>query len=64
MIWVVAVAIFFMIVFTNMGARIGLANSDSLLNNIGGKWGKKISAIIGIGIFLVATSFQAGTLPG
>ena len=64
MIWVVAVAIFFMIVFTNMSARIGLANSNSLLNNIGKQWGKKISAIVGIGIFLVAISFQSGNSIG
>ena len=34
MLWVVVVAIFFMLIFTNMGARIGLHTDVSLLSNI------------------------------
>ncbi|MGN6541828.1 MAG: Nramp family divalent metal transporter, partial [Ginsengibacter sp.] len=64
MIWIIAVAIFFMIVFTNMGARIGLATKNSLLANIREEWGSTVAVIIGIGIFLVTTSFQAGNSTG
>lgn len=64
MIWIVAVAIFFMIVFTNMGARIGEASKKSLLSSIRGEWGNKVAVIIGVGIFLVTTSFQAGNSTG
>ena len=64
MLWVVVVAIFFMLIFTNMGARIGLSSSTSLLTHIRNKWGKSAGIIIGIGVFLVTTSFQAGNSIG
>jgi Mn2+/Fe2+ NRAMP family transporter len=64
LLWIVAVAILFMAVFTNMGERIGLASHQSLLTLIRDKWNKKIAVLIGIGIFLVATSFQAGNSVG
>jgi manganese transport protein len=64
MLWVVVVAIFFMAIFTSMAARIGMATKQSLLNTIRLKWGSKFSAIIGIGIFLVTISFQAGNAIG
>lgn len=63
-LWVVVVAIFFMLIFTNMGARIGLSNPFSLLQIIRNKWGKPAAVAIGIGVFLVATSFQAGNSIG
>lgn len=64
MLWIVVVAIFFMLIFTNMGARIGLHTDVSLLTNIKAKWGKAVSILIGLGVFLVATSFQAGNAIG
>jgi len=64
LLWIVAVAILFMAVFTNIGERIGLADSRSLLSIIREKWSKLAAIIIGIGIFLVATSFQAGNSVG
>src|SRR5690606_38275712 len=64
LLWIVLIAIFFMIIFTRMGARIGLASEHSLLVTIRQQWGKSVSAIIGIGLFLVATSFQAGNSIG
>lgn len=64
LLWIVVVATFFMIIFTNMGARIGLACKNSLLTTIREEWGRKISIVTGIGIFLVSTSFQAGNSIG
>ncbi|QMU27377.1 Nramp family divalent metal transporter [Adhaeribacter radiodurans] len=64
LLWIIAVAIFFMTVFTVMGARIGVAAKQSLLATIRLKWGKAAAIIIGFGIFLVATSFQAGNSIG
>jgi len=64
LLWIVVVAILFMAVFTNMGERIGQASSKSLLTMIRDQWSAKISIIIGIGIFLVTTSFQAGNSVG
>ena len=64
MLWIVVVAIFFMLVFTNMGARIGLSGSSSLLTHLRNKWGKGAAIAIGLGVFLVTTSFQAGNSIG
>lgn len=64
LIWLVIVAVFFLIIFTNMSARIGLATQKSLLSAIREKWGKTASITMGGGIFLVATSFQAGNSIG
>lgn len=64
LLWVVVVAIFFMLIFTNMSARIGAQRQETLLTLIRhqiGRWG---SIFIGVGIFLVATSFQAGNSTG
>ncbi|MBC6491395.1 Nramp family divalent metal transporter [Flavihumibacter stibioxidans] len=62
--WIIVVAIFFMILFANMGSRIGAAAPDTLLTVIRQKWGRAITIAIGLGIFLVATSFQAGNSVG
>lgn len=64
LLWIVVVAILFMAIFTNMGERIGLASHQSLLTLIRNKWSKKVALLIGVGIFLVATSFQAGNSVG
>lgn len=63
-LWLVVVAIFFMLVFTGMGARIGLCSSETLLSLVRKKWGRTIGIIIGMGVFLVTTSFQAGNSIG
>lgn len=64
MIWLVVVAIYFMILFTTMAARIGVATNQSLLQTIRVKWGRKASLIVGVGVFLVAASFQSGNSVG
>lgn len=64
LIWIIVISIFFMLIFTNMSARIGQYNSESLLTLIKRKTGKWGGILIGVGIFLVATSFQAGNSTG
>ena len=64
LLWVVAVAIFFMVIFTGMGARIGAVNKGSLLSLIRQQWGSKVAIALGVGVFLVTTSFQAGNSIG
>lgn len=64
LLWVVVVAIFFMIVFTSIGSRIGMATDDSILTTIRKEYGKWVAGLMGVGIFLVATSFQAGNSIG
>lgn len=62
--WIVIVAIFFMAIFTGMGSRIGSSSDKSLLTLIREKFGNVVSIVIGVGIFLVAASFQAGNTIG
>lgn len=64
MLWIIIVAVLFMMVFTSMNARIGVASSRSLLTVIREKWGKTAAVLIGIGVFLVTASFQAGNVIG
>jgi len=63
-IWVILQAVVFMLSYTEMGARIGMATSDSLLCSIQQKWGKAASVILGLGIFAITASFQAGNTIG
>ncbi|QEC52201.1 Mn2+/Fe2+ NRAMP family transporter [Anseongella ginsenosidimutans] len=64
LLWVIAAAVLFMIIFTAMNARIGVAAQQSLLMVIREKWGRAVSIVSGIGIFLVTASFQAGNSVG
>jgi Mn2+/Fe2+ NRAMP family transporter len=64
LLWIVAVAIFFMIIFTMMSARVGIATSQSLLSTISDKWGMPARIAIGVGVFMVTASFQAGNSIG
>ncbi|WP_240975296.1 Nramp family divalent metal transporter [Chitinophaga fulva] len=64
LLWIVAVAIFFMIIFTTMAARVGIATNESLLSTISRKWGRPGRIGIGVGVFLVTASFQAGNSIG
>ena len=40
LLWIIVVAMFFMAIFTIMGARIGVATKQSLLTTIKQKWGQ------------------------
>lgn len=64
LLWIIVVAIFFMVVFTAMAARIGIASDVSFLNLIRQKWGGVAAVATGVGVFLVAASFQAGNAIG
>ncbi|WP_373512782.1 divalent metal cation transporter, partial [Persicitalea sp.] len=64
LLWIIPVAILFMIVFTTMSARIGLATDQSLLSSIKARFGKTAATVVGIGVFLVCISFQAGNAIG
>ncbi|MCI0920132.1 NRAMP family divalent metal transporter [Sphingobacterium rhinopitheci] len=64
LMWIVIIALFFMGTFTAMCSRIGVVQDKSLLTLIKENFNKNIGIAIGIGIFLVATSFQAGNSIG
>lgn len=64
LVWIVFVALFFMGIYTAMCSRIGASQDKSLLTLIKTYFNKPIGIAIGIGVFLVATSFQAGNSIG
>ncbi len=64
LLWIVVVAIFFMVIFTAMAARIGMASDVSFLTLIRNKWGRPAAIAAGVGVFLVSASFQAGNSIG
>jgi len=64
LLWVIPVAVFFMMLFTEMSSRVGLQLEDSALDAIGATWGRPLAVLNGLGIFLVASSFQAGNAIG
>ncbi len=64
LLWLIVIAIFFMLIFTEMGARVGIVTNASLLTIIKNKWGKAASILIGLSIFLITASFQAGNTIG
>ncbi|UYZ21712.1 Nramp family divalent metal transporter [Mesobacillus jeotgali] len=64
LVWVLAVVVFFMMIYTEMSTRIGLATKESFIQVMKNKWGKPASLLIGLGAFLVTASFQAGNALG
>ena len=64
LLWAVVAAIFFMAVFTSMASRIALATDQSFLALIKERWGKPVAVLVGIGVFFVTASFQAGNSTG
>jgi manganese transport protein len=64
LLWAIVVTIFFMIIFTSIAARIGLATKQSLLTTIREKWGGAAAIIIGLCVFFVTAAFQAGNSIG
>jgi len=64
LLWIVPFCVLFMGAFTVVATRIGIASKDSLLSQIRVKYGKWVAIVIGVGLFLVAASFQAGNSIG
>ncbi|WP_047983340.1 Nramp family divalent metal transporter [Ornithinibacillus californiensis] len=64
LLWLVVVAVIFMMIYTEMATRIGLASKISFIQIMKNKWGKWGALLIGIGAFLVTASFQAGNSIG
>lgn len=64
LLWIVPFCVLFMGAFTVVATRIGIASEDSLLSQIRLKYGRWVAIVIGVGLFLVAASFQAGNSIG
>ncbi len=64
LLWVIVLAVFFMVLFTEMSARVGMVTQASLLTLLQQKWGRAVAIVLGICIFLITASFQAGNTIG
>ena len=64
LLWVVPICILFMASFTIVSTRIGLSSDLTLIQLIRKKYGHTFCIIIGVGLFIVAASFQAGNSIG
>ncbi|MGO3146227.1 MAG: Nramp family divalent metal transporter [Leucobacter sp.] len=64
LLWVPVIATILMLCFVNIGVRIGLSTDQSILNTVSKRLGGIVAIIVGVGSFLVVTSFQAGNSAG
>ncbi|MEO4055499.1 Nramp family divalent metal transporter [Solibacillus sp. CAU 1738] len=64
LVWILGLAVILMMAYTEMSARIGLAANGTFIEIIKKKWGVAAGLVIGVGAFLVTTSFQAGNAIG
>ncbi|NND34020.1 MAG: Nramp family divalent metal transporter [Saprospiraceae bacterium] len=64
LLWVILVSIVFMASFTRLSSHIGCATKNSLMEIIAHQYGRWISFLLGIGIFCISASFQAGNSIG
>lgn len=64
LLWIILFTTLFMIIFTLMSARIGLTLKQTPLQYIRERYGTFVAVVIGISIFLVTISFQAGNSLG
>jgi len=64
LLWLIVLSIVFMIVFTVMSAKFGLAMDQSMMQTIRKKYGRIYSVLIGICISGVTISFQTGNAIG
>lgn len=64
LLWVIVLSIIFMVSFTRMSSAIGCSTSDSLMQIIARRYGRWVAFFLGIGIFLISSSFQAGNSIG
>ncbi len=64
LLWVIVVSVLFMIAYTRLSAELGLTLNESLIQEIRQRYGKWIAMLLGVGIFCISASFQAGNSIG
>jgi len=60
MSWVVVVAVAFMMVYTAMGARLGVVSGHPAGDVVAHRAGRPLAAAIGVGVFFISAAFQFG----
>jgi manganese transport protein len=58
--WVVVVAVFFMMVYTTLAAKLGVVADRSPGDLISHRLGRWLSVLIGTGVFFISAAFQFG----
>jgi manganese transport protein len=58
--WVVVVAVAFMMVYTALGAKLGVVSSQSAGQLVADRAGRWLAVLIGLGVFFIAAAFQFG----
>lgn len=64
LMWIVPIAMVFMTAFTLMASKIGLASENSPIQLIKIRYGPWPARVMGVGVFLITASFQAGNSIG
>lgn len=64
LLWVPVIATILMLCFVDIGVRIGLSTDRGLLPTVAHRLTGLVAVLVGIGSFLVVTSFQAGNSAG
>ena len=60
MLWVVVVAVIFMMVYTSLGAKLGVATTQSPGDLVAQRAGRPLAVMIGLGVFFISAAFQFG----
>ncbi len=60
MLWLIATACIFMMVFMTLGAKLGVVLEKSIGQVITELAGKKLAIAIGLGVFVISTAYQSG----
>ena len=58
--WVVVVAVFFMLIYMSMGARLGVSIGKSAGTLIAERIGRWFAILIGVSVFFISAAFQFG----
>lgn len=58
--WIVVLAVAFMLVYTALGAKIGVVSQRSMGDLVREKAGRPLAILIGLGVFFIAAAFQFG----
>lgn len=63
-LWIIVIATLLMLVYTDMGIRIGLGTKHSPMQTIGVRLGRPTSTVLGVCLFILNTLFLIGSLIG
>jgi len=58
--WIVVLAVVFMLVYTSLGAKIGVISQRSMGDLVRERAGRPLAILIGLGVFFIAAAFQFG----